>query len=139
MPDWTPVFLPADVPRPKGPYSPAVRAGDFIYVSGQVPRDPITGALQGDDVAGQTRSTLANLQRVLEQAGASLADVVSVTVYLQRADDWDAMNAVYREVFAAPQPSRTTVGADLRGILVEISAVAYKPAAASTGAAKQTS
>lgn len=129
MSKWTPVYLSADVPRPKGPYSPAVRAGDFVYVSGQTPRDPATNALQGDDVASQTRSTLANLQRVLEQAGAALEDVVSVTVYLQRADDWDAMNAVYREVFRAPHPSRTTVGADLRGILVEISAVAYKPTA----------
>ncbi len=125
MPAWTPVLLPADVPPPKGPYSPAVRAGDFVYVSGQVPRDPVTGALAGEDVATQTRQTLSNLQRVLEQAGASLADVVSVTVYLARADDWAAMNAVYAEMFHAPYPSRTTVGAELRGILVEISAVAY--------------
>lgn len=129
MPKWTPVFLPADVPAPKGPYSPAVRAGDFVYVSGQTPRDPVTGELRGGDVAAQTRSTLSNLQRVLEQAGAGLGDVVSVTVYLQRADDWDAMNAVYREIFQGPHPSRTTVGADLRGILVEISAVAYAPRA----------
>ena len=128
MPKWTPVFLPADVPPPKGPYSPAVRAGDFIYVSGQTPRDLITGELAGADVAAQTRSTLDNLRRVLEQAGAGLQDVVSITVYLQRSDDWDAMNAVYREVFRGPQPSRTTVGADLRGILVEISAVAFRPA-----------
>lgn len=129
MPKWTPVFLPAAVPAPKGPYSPAVRAGDFVYVSGQTPRDPVTGELGGDDIASQTRSTLKNLQRVLEQAGAGLEDVVSVTVYLERADDWDAMNAVYREVFRGPHPSRTTVGAALRGILVEISAVAYRPLA----------
>ena len=127
MPKWIPIFLPADVPAPKGPYSPAVRAGDFIYVSGQTPRDPVTGELVGDDVASQTRGTLKNLQRVLEQAGAGLEDVISVTVYLQRADDWDAMNSVYREVFRGPHPSRTTVGADLRGILVEVSAVAYRP------------
>ena len=125
MPAWTPVHLPPDIPAPKGPYSPAVRAGGFVYVSGQVPRDPGTGALAGDDVATQTRMTLSNLQRVLEQAGASLADVVSVTVYLAHADDWDAMNTVYREMFRAPYPTRTTVGAELRGILVEISAVAY--------------
>lgn len=129
MPKWTPIFLPADSPPPKGPYSPAVRAGDFVYVSGQTPRDPLTGELPASDVASQTRSTIANLQRVLEQAGASLQDVVSVTVYLQRSDDWDAMNAVYRELFRGPHPSRTTVGADLRGILIEISAVAYRPAA----------
>jgi 2-iminobutanoate/2-iminopropanoate deaminase len=127
MPAWTPVRLPPDVPPPKGPYSPAVRAGDFIYVSGQVPRDPQTGELAGNDVATQTSQTLSNLQRVLEQAGAGLADVVSVTVYLARADDWGAMNEVYAKVFNAPFPSRTTVGAELRGILVEISAVAYRP------------
>lgn len=127
MPKWTPVFLSADSPPPKGPYSPAVRAGDFIYVSGQTPRDPLTGALGGDDVASQTRSTLVNLQRVLAQADATLEDVVSVTVYLQRADDWGAMNDVYREFFRGSHPSRTAVGADLRGILVEISAVAYRP------------
>lgn len=125
MPIWSPVFLPADVPPPKGPYSPAVRAGNLVFVSGQVPRDPVTGALVGDDVATQTRQTLSNLQRVLEQSGANLADVVSVTVYLAHADDWGAMNTVYSEMFHAPYPSRTTVGAELRGILVEISAVAY--------------
>ena len=127
MPAWTPVHLPPDVPAPKGPYSPAVRAGDFIYVSGQVPRDPRNGELIGDDVATQTRQTLSNLQRVLEQAGGSMADVVSVTVYLAHADDWGAMNEVYSKVFRQPFPSRTTVGAELRGILVEISAVAYRP------------
>jgi 2-iminobutanoate/2-iminopropanoate deaminase len=127
MPAWTAVHLPSDVPPPKGPYSPAVRAGDFVFASGQVPRDPRTGELAGDDVATQTRQTLSNLQRVLEQAGASMADVVSVTVYLARADDWGAMNEVYSKMFHPPFPSRTTVGAELRGILVEISAVAHLP------------
>lgn len=125
MPNWTPILLPPEVPLPKGPYTPAVRAGDFVYVSGQVPRDPVTGELAGDDVATQTRQTLSNLRQVLEQAGASMENVVSVTVYLQHADDWDAMNAVYREAFSLPYPTRTTVGASLRDILVEISAVAY--------------
>src|SRR3954464_12227022 len=125
MPDWKPVHLPPDVPSPKGPYTPAVRAGNFIYVSGQVPRDPRTGDLSGDDVATQTRQALSNLQRVLEQADASLGDVVSVTVYLARVDDWAATNEVYTEMFHPPFPSRTTVGAELRGILVEVSAVAY--------------
>jgi len=125
MPDWSPVFLPADVPRPKGPYSPAVRAGDFVYVSGQTPRDLVSGSLRGSDVATQTRVVLSNVQTVLAQAGASMSDVVSVTVYLRHADDWGAMNEVYKEFFADPFPSRTTVGAELRDILVEINAVAY--------------
>lgn len=125
MAPWSPIFLPADVPAPKGPYSPAVRAGDFIFVSGQTPRDPVTGELVGTDVSTQTRQTLSNLRRVLEAAGASLADVVSVTVYLQHAEDWGTMNGAYMEFFTGPFPSRTTVGADLREILVEINAVAY--------------
>jgi 2-iminobutanoate/2-iminopropanoate deaminase len=125
MPNWTPVFLPAEVPLPKGPYSPAARAGDFVYVSGQTPRNLVSGVLEGADVATQTRVVLSNVQKVLAQAGASLSDVVSVTVYLSDADDWGTMNSVYKEFFTTPFPTRTTVGAELRDILVEISVVAY--------------
>ena len=124
MSTWKPIVIP-DAPLPKGPYSPAVRAGDFIYVSGQTPRDPGTGALVGTDIATQTRQTLGNVQRLLGEAGASMDDVVSVIIYLTDVDDWSAMNAVYGEFFRVPYPSRTAVGAQLRGILVEISAVAY--------------
>jgi reactive intermediate/imine deaminase len=123
---WTPVRLGADVPPPKGAYSPGVRAGDLLFVSGQVPRDPRTGALVGgDDVQAQTRQTLDNLAAVLAAAGATLADVVSVTVHLAHTDDWAAFDAVYRERFSAPFPTRTVVGAALRGILVEVTAVAW--------------
>ena len=130
---WTPVALGPDasdapVPPPKGAYSPAVRAGDFVFVSGQVPRDPRTGLLVGEgDVAAQSRQTLANLAGVLAAAGAALSDVVSVAVHLARADDWGAFDAVYRETFAPPFPTRTVVGAELRGVLVEVTAVAYAP------------
>jgi 2-iminobutanoate/2-iminopropanoate deaminase len=125
VPNWTPVFLPAPNPLPKGPYSPAVRAGDFVYVSGQTPRDPMSGELLGNDVATQARFTLSNVQRVLEQAGARMSDVVSLTLYLQHMEDWGTVNEVYKEFFVAPFPSRTAVGCDLRDILVEISVVAY--------------
>jgi 2-iminobutanoate/2-iminopropanoate deaminase len=125
VPAWTPVFLPESFPLPKGPYSPAVRAGDFVYVSGQTPRDAMTGELVGDDVATQARFTLSNVQRVLRQAGAELSDVVSLTLYLQHMDDWGTVNEVYKEFFSAPFPSRTALGCDLRDILVEISVVAY--------------
>jgi 2-iminobutanoate/2-iminopropanoate deaminase len=123
---WNAVALPADVPRPVGAYSPVLRAGDFVYVSGQVPADPVTGEM-GGDVETQTRGVLRNLARVLGYAGATLSDVVSVTAYLSDIGDWDAFNAVYREHFTAPFPTRTTVGAGLHGFLVEISAVAYAP------------
>jgi len=121
---WTPVTLGPDIPPPAGAYSPAVRAGGLIFVSGQVPRDPRTGEIVGTDVTTQSRQVLANLRRVLEAAGATLADVVSVTVYLARTEDWGTFNEEYKRTFSAPYPSRAVVGAELRGILVEVSAVA---------------
>ncbi len=122
---WQPVFLGDDVPPPAGAYSPAVRAGDFVFVSGQVPRDPKTGELVGDDVESQTKQVVSNVERALKAAGASLADVVSVIVYLADIDDWGRFNAAYKELMPKPYPTRTALGANLRGILVEISAVAY--------------
>ena len=124
MPHWNAVSL-ADAPPPKGPYSPAVRAGGFVFVSGQTPRDPVTGELVGDDVATQTRQTLSNVQRLLEAAGATMRDVIGVTIYLADVDDWGTMNSVYTQFFSSPYPSRTAVGSELRDILVEISAIAY--------------
>jgi 2-iminobutanoate/2-iminopropanoate deaminase len=124
---WSPVTLPAEFRPPAGTYSPAVRAGNLLFVSGQVPRDPRTGEMNGADVREQTRTVLANTARVLEAAGASLADVVSVTAYLARIEDWDAFNEAYRAAFTPPFPSRTTVGAALRGCLVEISVIAVIP------------
>jgi reactive intermediate/imine deaminase len=126
-PRWTPVELGGDMPAAKGAYSRAARAAGLLFVSGQVPRDLRTGELAGEDLETQTRAVLENLRAVLASAGAGLQDVVSVTVYLQDVDDWDAFNAVYREVMPAPWPSRTVVGADLRGIRVELSAVAVSP------------
>jgi 2-iminobutanoate/2-iminopropanoate deaminase len=122
---WTPVTLGDDVLPPAGPYSPAVRAGEFVFVSGQVPKDPMTGALVGQTIEEQTRQTLSNVRRALEAAGASIADVVSVTVYLADEDDWGAFNGVYTTLFSRPYPSRTAIGAKLRGVLVEVSAVAW--------------
>jgi 2-iminobutanoate/2-iminopropanoate deaminase len=121
---WTPVAL-SDVPPPVGAYSPAVRAGDFLYVSGQVPRDMKSGATIGSDVVEQTRAVIRNLEAVLAAGGAGLSDVVSVTVYLADPDLWTSFNTVYKEVMPAPFPTRTAIGASLRGFLVEISAVAY--------------
>ena len=122
---WTPIKLGAETPPPAGAYSPAVRAGDFLYVSGQVPRDPRTGATTGSDVVEQTRQVVSNLESVLAAGGAKLSDVVSVTVYLANPDLWTAFNGVYRELMPQPYPTRTVVGVSLRGFLVEISAVAY--------------
>jgi 2-iminobutanoate/2-iminopropanoate deaminase len=129
MRHWQPISLGSDIPAPKGAYSPAIRFGDLLFVSGQVPRDVRTGELLGDEIRAQSRGVLGNLRRVLEAGGASLEDVVAVTVYLADADDWEAFNAVYRESFSPPYPTRTVVGAQLRGVLVEVSAVAVPPKA----------
>ena len=118
-------MLGDDVPPPVGPYSPAVRAGDFVFVSGQVPHDPHTGALVGQTIEEQSRQTLSNIRRALEAAGASIADVVSVTVYLADENDWGKFNGVYTSTFSRPYPSRTAIGAKLRGVLVEVSCVAW--------------
>ena len=126
---WQPVSMPTDIPKPVGAYSAGVRAGDFIFVSGQVPRDPRTGALAGSDFAAQTRQVFANIREVLGAAGATLDDVVSVIVYLTDVGDWGEFNDLYKQTFREPYPSRTAVGANLRGILVEVSAVAHRPAA----------
>lgn len=122
---WQPVARSDGVPAPAGAYSPAVRAGDHVYVSGQVPRDPRTGAIAGPDLAAQTRQVLENVRAVLAAAGATLDDVVSVTVYLASMDDWAAFNALYERTFSPPYPTRTVVGAALRGFLIEVSVVAY--------------
>lgn len=122
---WQPVTLGPEVPAPVGAYSPAVRAGPFIFVSGQVPRDPVTGELIGDDVESQTAQVVKNLERVLKAAGASLSDIVSVIVYLENIEDWGRFNTAYKALMPSPYPTRTALGANLHGFIVEISAVAY--------------
>ena len=120
---WTPVNLP-DLPPPAGAYSPGVRAGNLLFVSGQTPRDPATGQIVGTTIEEQTAQTLTNLARIVHTAGARLSDIVSVTVYLADENDWGRFNELYKTVFSPPYPTRAVVGAQLRGILVEISAIA---------------
>lgn len=122
-------ITPPGVPAPRGPYSPAVRAGDFIYVSGQVPVDPATQHMVGGDIATETRQVLNNIKTVLEGCGASLTDVVKCCVYLVDGKDFAAMNAVYAEFFGDAKPARTTVAVAfaIPGIKVEIDAIAYQP------------
>ena len=122
---WQPAFLPGDVPKPVGAYSPAVRAGDFVFISGQVPVDPKTQKVVSEDFDTQVRQTLSNVKAALGAAGATLDDVVSVIAYLTNMDDWGRFNDIYKETFRAPYQTRTAVGAMLRGFKVEVSAVAY--------------
>jgi 2-iminobutanoate/2-iminopropanoate deaminase len=122
-------ITPPGVPAPRGPYSPAVRAGDFIFVSGQTPTDPATQQLLLGDIADETRQTLNNIKHVLEGCGATMADVVKCCVYLLDGKDFAAMNAVYAEFFGTDKPARTTVAVAfaIPGIKVEIDAIAYRP------------
>jgi 2-iminobutanoate/2-iminopropanoate deaminase len=121
---------PPGGPAPRGPYSPAVRAGDFIFVSGQVPVDPATQQIVSGDIRRETRQTLNNLKAVLEGCGATLADVVKCGVYLADGQDFAGMNEVYAEFFGASKPARSTVACQfaIPGIKVEIDAIAYKKA-----------
>lgn len=125
---WTPV-TPAGIPAPRGAYTPAVRAGDTIYVSGQVPVDFQTGDVVGETVAEQTRAVLERVRIILEAAGAGLHDVVSVTAVLADIGAWGEFDATYRAIMPQPYPARITTGAALSGVLVEIGVIAYKPLA----------
>jgi 2-iminobutanoate/2-iminopropanoate deaminase len=119
---------PPGVPTPRGPYSPAVRAGDFIFVSGQVPVDPATNEVRLGDIRHETRMVLTNIQSILEGSGATMADVVKCSVFLADGKDFAAMNEVYAEFFSGNKPARTTVAVQfaLPGLKVEIDCVAYK-------------
>ena len=115
-------------PAAIGPYSQAIQAGNTIYVSGQLPIDPATGAFAGEDIAAQTRQSLTNIKSILNTAGADMCDVVKTTVLLADIADFAAMNAVYAEFFTAPFPARAAFQAAAlpKNALVEIECVAVK-------------
>lgn len=113
---------------PRGAYSQGWRAGDFIFVTGTGPIDPVTGQLVGDDIERQTEQTIDNVAAILEAASASLQDVVKVNVHLSDTSLFARYNAVYSRRFSPPYPVRTTVGSDLGhapGMLIEIDCIAY--------------
>ncbi|HXS93841.1 MAG TPA: Rid family detoxifying hydrolase [Candidatus Limnocylindrales bacterium] len=122
-------MTPKGVATPRGPYSPGVKCGDFIYVSGQIPVDPETNKPVTGDIKAETRQVLENVKRVLEGCGATIADVVKCNVYLVDVTDFAAMNEVYSEYFGEAKPARTTVAVaalPLPGAKVEIDCIAYK-------------
>jgi 2-iminobutanoate/2-iminopropanoate deaminase len=121
---------PTGVAAPRGPYSPGVRAGDFIFVSGQIPIDPATNQPVLGDIKTETRQVLNNIRRILEGCGCSMSDVVRCAVYLVDVKDFAAMNEVYTEFFGEIKPARTTIAVaalPLPGAKLEIDAVAYRP------------
>ncbi len=117
------------IPNPRGPYSRFVRAGDFIFVSGQGPIDAATDQYSFGDIQHETRLTLNNIKAILEVAGATPADVVKCSVFLSSGKDFAAMNEVYAEFFGDHRPARTTVEAKFHQeqMKVEIDCIAYKP------------
>jgi 2-iminobutanoate/2-iminopropanoate deaminase len=121
------IFSPG-APPPRGPYSPGVRAGDYIFIAGQVPVDVVSGEMVKGDVQAETRQVLKNIKSILESAGSSMSQVVRCGVYLTDGDDFAAMNEVYTEFFGEAKPARSTIivkALPLKDARVEIDAIAY--------------
>jgi 2-iminobutanoate/2-iminopropanoate deaminase len=114
-------------PAAIGPYSQAIRAGEFLFVSGQIPIDPTTGMLVEGDVRAQARRVLENLRAIVDEAGASFERVVKTTVYLVDMNDFPALNEEYAKFFGTPAPARATVqvGRLPKDVRVEIDAVVH--------------
>lgn len=121
------VLATQQAPAAIGPYSQGIRADKFVFVSGQLPIDPATGAFAGDDIAAQTRQSLTNVKNILESDGLTMADVVKTTVLLKNIGDFAAMNEVYATFFEGDCPARAAfeVAALPKDALVEIEAIAY--------------
>ncbi len=114
-------------PKPIGPYSQAVQAGNFLFVSGQLAVDPKEGKLIVENIKLQTRQVMENINAILEVAGYSLKDVVQSSVYLSSMSLFEEFNSEYAKYFENDFPARATVGVELKlGALVEVSVVAYK-------------
>jgi 2-iminobutanoate/2-iminopropanoate deaminase len=120
------IIRPAAGAPPVGPYNHAVRAGDLLFCSGQIPLDPATGTLVGGDIRAQTQRVLENIRLVLEDQNLTFASVVKSTVFLTNLADFAAMNEVYARYFTTDYPARSTVqvAALPRGATVEIEVVA---------------
>ena len=121
------IICTSNAPAPVGPYSQAVKAGDTLYCSGQIPLNPCTGTIP-DGIEAQTRQVLENLKAVLIAGGADFPNVVKTTVFLKDMNDFPAMNAIYAEAFTGAPPARSTVQVSRlpKDVLVEIEAIAVQ-------------
>jgi 2-iminobutanoate/2-iminopropanoate deaminase len=117
----------AGAPAAIGPYSQGVRAGDYIFFSGQIPLDPTTGEVVGDDIAAQTERVMANMEALLNAAGLGFGQVVKTTIYLTDMNDFAVVNGIYGRHFSGTFPARATVqvAALPKGVGVEIEWIAY--------------
>lgn len=113
-------------PAAIGPYNQAIRVGNIVYTSGQIPLDPATGAFVEGGIKEQTRQALTNIKAILEEAGTSMDNVVKTTVFMANMDDFADMNAVYAEFFTEPYPARSAVAVKTlpKGALIEIEVIA---------------
>jgi 2-iminobutanoate/2-iminopropanoate deaminase len=120
-------IIQLDAAAPSGAYSQAVRAGDFLFVSGQGPIDPLSNTLVVGDISKQTTFTLQNISKILAGCGASISDIVKCTVFIESSDHFALMDAAYRAFFRGTFPARTTVQAGMvePGMKVEIDCIAY--------------
>ncbi|WP_308797738.1 RidA family protein [Agromyces silvae] len=117
-------IVPSNVPAPVGPYSPAIRVGDLVFLAGQGPF-ATDGSLVGATFAEQTRQTFRNLAAVAEAAGGSLSDIVRMGAYLDDLANFEEFNQIAREFLDEPFPARTTIQADLLGFEIEIDAILH--------------
>ena len=115
-------------PKAIGPYSQAIKVGNFVYTSGQLPINPATGAFPEGGIKEQTCQSLSNVKAILEEAGLTMSDVVKTTVFLADMNDFADMNSVYAEFFCEPYPARSAVAVKTlpKNAMVEIEVVAYK-------------
>ena len=122
----TEIIATEKAPKALGPYSQAVKAGGFVWCSGQIPIDPAVNAVTATTIEGQTRQAIANLANVLAAAGAGLDKVVKTTVFIADMNDFAAVNAVYAELFGATRPARSCVQAARlpKDVKIEIEAIA---------------
>lgn len=120
------VISTLQAPAAIGPYSQAIRVGNLVYTSGQLPIDPATGAFPEGGITAQTRQSLLNVQAILAEAGLAMSDVVKTTVFLADMNDFAAMNAVYADFFSEPFPARSAVAVKTlpKGAQVEIEVIA---------------
>ena len=121
------IILTQDAPAPIGPYSQAVRMGEWLFCSGQIAIDPRDGQIHATDVESQTRVVMQNLKAVLEAGGSSCAKVVKTTIFLKSMNDFPKVNAIYGEYFATNPPARSTVEVARlpKDVLVEVEAIAH--------------
>ena len=120
------VISTLQAPAAIGPYSQAIRVGNLVYTSGQLPIDPATGTFPEGGITAQTRQSLLNVQAILAEAGLAMSDVVKTTVFLADMNDFAAMNAVYADFFSEPFPARSAVAVKTlpKGAQVEIEVIA---------------